>query len=252
MTHTLLFLCPLIMIAGMVDSIAGGGGLISLAAYYAAGLPPHLALGNNKFSSLWGTAVACWRYIRSGHVRWSLALSSAVGALVGSALGARLSLFMDERFLRILLLVVVPALAVFILWKPDFGTRRKDMSLSMTVILAIASGFVTGGYDGFFGPGAGMFMTFAFTAVLGLDIVTASGNARFVNLSSNLAALVTFILHGNVDFSIGVPCAIFGIIGNYIGSGLAIKGGGKVIRPVMAGVLVLLLLKIVSDMFHLF
>lgn len=97
-----------------------------------------------------------------------------------------------------------------------------------------------------------MFMTFAFTAVLGLDIVTASGNARIVNLSSNLAALVTFILHGNVDFSIGVPCAIFGIIGNYIGSGLAIKGGGKVIRPVMAGVLVLLLLKIVSDMFHLF
>lgn len=245
----LWILCPLILIAGMVDAIAGGGGLISLTAYYAVGLPPHLALGNNKFSSLWGTAVACWRYIRSGHVKWNYALLSAAGALAGSALGAKLSLLVDERYLQLLLVVVVPALAIFILWKPDFGRREHPFGVGMMVFLSIVAGFVTGCYDGFFGPGAGMFMTLAFTAVLGLDMVTASGNARLVNLSSNLAALVTFVIHGNVNYAIGIPCAICGILGNYIGSGMAIKEGSKVIRPVMLVVLFLLLLKIVLDLF---
>ncbi len=247
--NILWILCPLILIAGMVDAIAGGGGLISLTAYYAVGLPPHLALGNNKFSSLWGTAVACWRYMRSGHIKWSFALLSAAGALVGSALGARLSLLVNERYLQLLLVVIVPALAVFILWKPDFGQKERHLGSGMMVFLSILAGFVTGGYDGFFGPGAGMFMTLAFTVVLGLDMVTASGNARVVNLSSNLAALVTFVIHGNVNYAIGIPCAICGILGNYIGSGMAIKGGSKVIRPVMVIVLVLLLLKIVLDLF---
>ncbi len=247
--NILWILCPLILIAGMVDAIAGGGGLISLTAYYAVGLPPHLALGNNKFSSLWGTSVACWRYIRSGHISWRYALLSAVGALTGSALGARLSLSVDERYLQLLLVLVVPALAVFILWKPDFGRNERPLGAGMMVFLSIVTGFVTGCYDGFFGPGAGMFMTLAFTAVLGLDMVTASGNARMVNLSSNLAALVTFVVHGNVDYAIGIPCAICGILGNYIGSGMAIRGGSKVIRPVMVIVLILLLLKIVVDLF---
>lgn len=245
----LWILCPLILIAGMVDSIAGGGGLISLTAYYAVGLPPHLALGNNKFSSLWGTAVACWRYMRSGHINWSYALLSAAGALTGSALGARLSLLVDERYLQLLLVVVVPALAVFILWKPDFGRSEHAVGSCMMVFLSIAAGFVTGCYDGFFGPGAGMFMTLAFSTVLGLDMVTASGNARLVNLSSNFAALITFVVNGNVNYAIGIPCALCGILGNYIGSGMAIKDGVKVIRPVMLVVLFLLLLKIVLDLF---
>lgn len=250
MSMTILWiLCPLILIAGMIDSIAGGGGLISLSAYYAVGLPPHLALGNNKFSSLWGTCVACWRYMRAGHIKWKYALLSAAGALIGSALGARLTLMLDERYLQYLLIVIVPLLAVIILWKPDFGQREHALGEGMMVSLSVLAGFVTGGYDGFFGPGAGMFMTMAFTAVLGLDMVTASGNARVVNLSSNLAALVTFVIHGNVNYAIGIPCAVCGILGNYIGAGMAIKGGSKVIRPVMVIVLFLLLLKIVLDLF---
>ncbi len=247
--EVLWILCPLIMLGGMIDAIAGGGGLITLSAYYAVGLPPHIALGTNKFSAVWGTVTASWRYIRSGHVSWRYAVFSIVGALAGSLLGAAIALRVSGNILRYMLLVVVPLVMVLVLRKPKLERVRIEFSNAVMLMLAVACGFVIGVYDGFFGPGTGVFMTMAFSSILRLDMITASGNARVVNLASNLAAIVVFIAGGTIDYAIGIPCAVASIIGNFIGSEIAIKGGGKVIRTVMIVVLSLLLVKIVMELF---
>lgn len=239
----------LVFIAGFVDAIAGGGGLISLSAYYAVGLPPHLALGTNKFSSSCGTVVATARFMRTGNIQWQSAIFAVVGAVAGSALGARLALMLDEKYLQYVMIVLVPLVAVFVLFKKDFGVSAKELSDTRVRVYSVLAGFVIGGYDGFFGPGTGTFLTIIFTAVIGFDMVTACGNTKVVNLASNLAALATFVLNGNVNYRIGIPCALCGIAGCYLGAGLAIQKGTKVVRPVMLVVVVLLLLKIGGDLF---
>lgn len=239
---------PLIFTAGLVDSVAGGGGLISLTSYAAIGLPAHMALGTNKFSSVLGTSISTYRFAKNGHIQWDAAIFSIVGALCGSALGARLSLLFDERILAYLMVCAVPLIALFLFVKKDFGIREKKHSKKTTILLALAISVVIGAYDGFFGPGAGTFLIMAFTSILGLSLLKACGNAKIVNLSSNLAAVVTFMLNGNVYYRLAIPCAVCGILGNYVGSGLAMKKGSKIVRPVMLVMIALLLVKIIVDL----
>lgn len=239
---------PLVFIAGLVDSVAGGGGLISLPAYAAIGLPAHMALGTNKFSSVSGTTIATFRFAKNGHIQWDIAIISIVGALCGSAIGANLALRFDERFLAYLMVGVVPIVALFLLFKKDFGIREKEQPKQRMMLLSLVISLIIGAYDGFFGPGTGTFLIMAFTAVLGLSLLKACGNAKLVNLSSNLAAIVTFMINGNVYYRIAIPCALCGILGNYVGSGLAMKKGIKVVRPVMLVMIALLLVKIVMDL----
>ena len=248
---TLLKVCPLIFAAGFVDSIAGGGGLISLPAYLFAGLPVHFAYGTNKFSSTFGTFFSTLRYMRNGQVYFASAAVSAAAALVGSHYGARAALALDEKYLRYCLIVLLPVIGAFVVTRRKFGETDTTKELAKTKILALslAAGLVIGAYDGFFGPGTGTFLILVYTGVIGFNLTTASGNAKVVNLASNIAALLTFILGGKVNFLIGIPAALFGILGNWIGSGLAIKSGAKVIRPVFMGVLVLLFATIVKDFF---
>jgi len=239
---------PLIFLSGFVDSIAGGGGLISLTSYVAIGLPVHMALGTNKFSSIFGTAVATARFAVKGHIHWLAGAFSVVGALVGSAIGARAALFVDERALRVLLIVAVPVVAVFLFLKRDFGTREKNLSSRKTAAVAFAVSMAIGAYDGFFGPGAGTFMILAFAQVLGLGLLKACGNAKLVNFSSNLAAVVTFMANGNVRYDIAIPCALCGIVGSFVGSGLAMKKGVRIVRPLMLVMIGGLLVKIIADL----
>lgn len=248
--QTLLIICPLVFLGGFIDSIAGGGGLISLPSYIFIGLPPHAALGTNKFSSSIGTLVATIRYGRNRQIHYKSAFSAAVAALAGSYLGARLALAFDESFLRLLLVILLPVLAVFILTRRKFGEESKIAELPerRVILLSTLAGFVIGGYDGFFGPGTGTFLVLVFTGSIGFDLSTASGNTKVVNLASNIAALVAFIPAGAVVYAIGIPAAISGILGNWIGAGLAVRNGAKVIRPVFIGVLVLLFGKLLWDL----
>lgn len=236
--------------AGFIDSIAGGGGLISLPAYISIGVPPHYALGTNKLSSTCGTSFATFRFFRHGSIDPRVALFSAVGALIGSPLGARLALIVDEGIIKILLIVLLPVVAFFVLFKKNFGIEDSSARLSgiRIAVLSAAIGFGIGMYDGFFGPGTGTFLILAFTGLLGLSLVRASGNAKVVNLSSNVGALVTFLLSGRVFIVLGLIAAVFNVAGNWIGSGLAIKRGAKVIRPVFVVSISLLLAKILWDM----
>lgn len=247
---TLLIVCPFAFLAGLVDSIAGGGGLISLPAYVFAGLPMHFALGTNKLSSTFGTFFSAARFVKNKQVHLKSAIASVIGALMGSRIGALAALALSDIYLKYCLIILLPVIAVFILTRRDFGENTWAENLSMTkiVVLSLVSGFVIGAYDGFFGPGTGTFLILIYTSLIGFNLITASGNAKMVNLASNVSALFTFIQNGTVYFWVGLPAAIFGIIGNWIGSGLAIKKGAKVIKPVFIGVLILLFVKIGMDL----
>ncbi|WP_411676965.1 sulfite exporter TauE/SafE family protein [Caproicibacter sp.] len=250
--HLIAIVCPLVFLASLVDSIAGGGGLISLPAYYLTGLPAHFCLGSNKFSSCTGTLFSTGRFLRSGNFHLRTAAVAAAAALGGSFLGARLTLFLDDHALRIAMLILLPAAAVFIFWR---GRQRSDSNTfdqiprRRAILLSAVIGLVIGAYDGFFGPGTGTFLILAFTTILGFDMKTACGNTKVVNLASNLAALATFIAAGTIQYNLAVPAAACSIAGHWIGSGLAIKKGAKFIRPVMVLVLILLFSKLVFDMF---
>ena len=149
------------------------------------------------------------------------------------------------------MLAVVPVMAVFLLLKRDFGQEDRSGQLSRGQLMAMAAGIglIIGGYDGFFGPGAGTFLMLAFTGLCRFDLLTASGNTKVANSASNLASLVTFALAGEVLWSVGIPAALCGVAGNYLGSGLALKGGAKVIRPMFFVVLALLLARLIYGLF---
>lgn len=244
-----LLVCPLIFLGGFVDSIAGGGGLISLPAYLLAGLPVHYAIGTNKLSSAAGTTVSAIRYCRHKYVDWGIAIPSVILSLGGSYLGASLSLQLDDRIMKYILMLILPITAVYVLWGKSLkgAGMTGEMSRRMTYLIACIASFVIGAYDGFYGPGTGSFLILIYTGLAKMDILKASGNTKLVNLASNISALVTYLIGGKVMALLGITAAIFGIAGNYIGSGLAIKNRHRIIRPVILIVLVLLLIKILTE-----
>ena len=150
MMKLVLFFC--VFLAGFVDSIAGGGGLISLPAYYAVGIPPHVALGTNKFSATIGTLFASVRFIRSKAVEWKAALIAGACALVGSTWGANMALLVSDAVLRYVLLALVPLLAVFTMLKKDMGEHKEEMTGWKLIMVSVLCGLLVGAYDGFFGP----------------------------------------------------------------------------------------------------
>ena len=249
--QTYLIVLPLIFFAGFVDSIAGGGGLISVPTYLVVGLPPHIALGNNKFSSTFGTVISTSRYFKHKLIDLKIALISAVFALIGSHLGTKTVLLLNPHFLNYFLLILIPMVTIVYFFNRKLGLRNHSHKIGFTkkIVLAISAGLIIGFYDGFFGPGTGSFLILFFTALMHYDFMTANANTKVVNLASNLAALTTFIMHGKVNFAIGIPAAFFGIAGNYVGSKLVIKNGSKLIKPVFLIVLILLFGKITFNLF---
>jgi uncharacterized membrane protein YfcA len=173
-----------------------------------------------------------------------------VAAFPGSYLGARLILIIDEEYLRYLLLFILPIIAILVIRSKQFGeTDRTDKYSKFQIFaLSVITGFIIGAYDGFFGPGTGTFLILVYTSLIGFNLATASGNTKVVNLASNIGALITFIVMGKVVYAIGIPAAITGILGNWIGAGLAVKRGAKIIRPVFIFVVILLFLKLLYDL----
>ena len=239
-------ICPLLFLAGLVDSMAGGGGLISLPAYLIAGVPVHCAIATNKLSSSIGTAVSTIRYCKNKFADWSIAVPSIVTALIGSFLGTNIALHTDERIMKYVMLFVLPIVAFYVLRKHEFSEEPRDMKASKRIILAAAASFVIGGYDGFYGPGTGTFLLLVYTGLAGMDVRTASGNTKLVNLTSNIAALITWILNGKILPGLGFAAAVFCMAGNYVGSGLVLHNGTKVVKPVILLVLALLFLKVIT------
>ena len=243
---TFLIVCPLVFLAGFVDAIAGGGGLISLPAYMFAGIPVHNAIATNKLSSATGTFVSTFRLVKNKHVDWGLVPGTVLCALFGSVIGANLALVISDKILKTVLVFVLPVVAVCVLRDKDFetvvpeGFTRKKQYL----IMAICS-LGIGIYDGFYGPGTGTFLLLVFTKLGKLNMEKATGNVKVVNLSSNISALVTFILAGKILWGLGIAASCFSIAGHYVGAGMVVNNGVKIIKPIILVVLVLLLIKVI-------
>lgn len=246
LTHIWMIVCPLVFLGGLIDAVAGGGGLITLPAYLLAGLPAHMASGTNKCNAF-GTFLATGRFLKRGDVHYPSAIAGAAGALVGAWIGVQINLIMPEQMLYYVMLAVVPVMALFLLLKRDFGQedRSGELSRGQLLAMAVGIGLIIGGYDGFFGPGAGTFLMLAYTGLCRFDLLTASGNTKVANSASNLMSLVTFAMAGQVMWSVAIPAGLCGVVGNYVGSSLALKGGARIIRPMFFVVLTLLLIRLV-------
>jgi hypothetical protein len=250
LVKTWLIICPLVFLGGLVDAVAGGGGLITLPAYLLAGLPPHLASGTNKCGNAFGTFLSTGRFLKQGDIHIPSAVAGAAGGLAGAWVGVQINLIVPEQVLYFVMLAVVPVMAVFLLLKRDLGQEDRSYSLDrgQLITMALGIGLVVGVYDGFFGPGAGTFLILAFTGVCRFDLLTASGNAKVANSASALASLIAFAMAGEVMWAVGIPAAVCGVIGNYLGSGLALKNGAKLIRPMFFVVLALLLFRLIYSL----
>lgn len=249
-----IIVCPLVFIAGFVDAIAGGGGLISLPAFILAGIPVHFAIGTNKMSSSMGTVISTYRYAKNGYIKLKLAACSAICALIGSPLGAMISLKIEDLYFKILMLVILPVIAFYVMGKRDFHDDSNTEMLinSKTYIICMIIAFTIGIYDGFYGPGTGTFLLLLLTGIANLRLNTAAGTTKAINLSSNIAGLATFILNGKVFLILGLTAGLFSIMGNYLGAGYFTKSGAKIARPIIIVVLAVFFVRILFEVWPMF
>ena len=241
-----IIVCPMVFLAGFVDAIAGGGGLISLPAYLIAGVPTNMALGTNKMSSMMGTAIATGRFAKNGYIQFKKVVWFIVAALIGSSIGSNLTLLVSDKILQYMMIVILPIVAFYVMRNKKMG----DDSLAGTLperksfLIALASALIIGIYDGFYGPGTGTFLLLVLTGAARYTMKEAAGTTKAINLSSNVAAFVTFVIHGKIIYTLGLAAAICSILGNYIGSGLVLGNGQKIVRPLILVVLAILFVKI--------
>lgn len=193
-----LIVCPLALLAGFVDAVVGGGGLISLPAYYLAGLPASTSAGTNKLSATMGTMLAVYQYGKSGKIERRIGLFSGIAAAAASALGVLLMKRLPDHTVRVLVMCCIPVAALFTLRGHGRGHGDKRFTAHVTMLLAVGIGCAVGFYDGLVGPGTGTFLILLFVHIFGLEDVTASGTAKVTNLCSNLAALTSLLLTGDV------------------------------------------------------
>lgn len=242
-----LIVCPLVFLAGFVDAVAGGGGLISLPAYLIAGFPVHFAIGTNKLSSAMGTTLTTVRYTRSGFIPWRQAAFCVVFALLGSACGANLALLIDDGVFKIIMLIILPVTALYVMRGKAMREPLEPYSAVKTTALGCVIAFFVGAYDGFYGPGTGTFLILLLTALAHMPLTRANGVSKAINLATNISALTVFILNGKVVFTVGLAAGVFSLAGNWLGSGLFKKGGVRAVKPLMICVLTIFFVKVLYE-----
>lgn len=227
----IVVLCFMSFLAGFIDSIAGGGGLILLPSLLVAGIPPQFALGTNKLAGTFGTATALYNFIRNGKVIWKLALVGLAFSVGGSVIGTKAILVFDQDTTAKIIIVLLPVTAIItFLPKRQLKTSIDDISNMDVYLFTPLICFVFGFYDGFFGPGTGTFLIFAFYTFLGLHLLNASAITKVFNLASNIGSFATFAFADKVLYGIGLPIALCNLAGGYLGSMLAIRKGQQFIR----------------------
>ncbi|MBX7099536.1 MAG: TSUP family transporter [Myxococcaceae bacterium] len=235
----LLALAGVAFAAGTIDAIAGGGGLVTVPALLAAGLPPHLALGTNKAQSVLGALTSMLRYWRAGLVDARQAKVALPAGALGALAGAALVLQLDPAVLKPVILGLLLAAGGFMVaYRPGASRGAPTLGKALGVALLI------GAYDGFFGPGTGTFLIIAFVGLMGRTLEQATADAKVVNFASNAATVGLMAFAGKVLWPIALPMAVGQIAGGYFGASLGIKGGARLIRPVVVSVVVALVLKL--------
>ncbi|MCC6524674.1 MAG: TSUP family transporter [Polyangiaceae bacterium] len=235
--------------AGIVDAIAGGGGLVTLPVLLGVGLPPHLALGTNKGQSVWGAAAALLTFARARKLDGRRARVTFPCGLVGSLAGAALVLLVAPTVLRPVVLALLVAVAVLLaLPRPASRADAPAVAPRRAAVLAALIAFCIGAYDGFFGPGTGTFLIVAFNLVLHLPFTSASADAKVVNFASNLAAVGIFAWRGVVLWELALPMAAAQFCGGVVGARLAVRGGDRVVRAVVLVVVIALVARLGYDL----
>ncbi len=296
----MLLLSLLLFLAGFVDSIAGGGGLISLPAYLIVGLPPHQAIASNKFSAAVGTTASALRFFRKGYMSRECLLYIVL-AMLGAQVGSRLVVHIPERLFQGIMLIVLPLVALFsflsqrrrekleqrpkearqktleskTLTTPQGGeaasaapklqkntTQAAPQSFDKTTInspipakvsrrqllIASAGSLLIGCYDGLYGPGTGTFLLLMLSELAGYNMTHAAGTTKAVNLASNIGSLLFFFSTDLIRYAYALPGAAFCMLGHVVGSALVVKKGRKMVQAIIFVVLLLLFIKVISDM----
>ncbi len=236
-------------LAGFIDSIAGGGGMITIPAMLIAGIPPLETLGTNKLQSLFGSGSASLAYARHGHVSLREQLPMAAMAALGAALGAILATVVPGDVLKAVLPFLLVAIALYFAVKPSLGDADKAQRMtpvlfSLTLVPAI------GFYDGVFGPGTGSFFMLAFIALAGFGVLKATAHTKFLNFGSNLGAFIVFVLYGAVLWKVGLLMGAGQFAGAQVGSRFAMKNGATIIKPLLVVTCIALAIKLLADPAH--
>jgi len=244
--QTDLMLAAAAFAAGFVDSIAGGGGLITVPALLLAGFSPVAALGTNKLQGMFGSGSATLHYARKGQVDLRRQLPSALLALIGSAAGALLATVVPGDFLRALLPVLLIAIALYFAFKPNMNDIDRAERLPPFLFGLIVPP-VIGMYDGLFGPGAGSFYMLAFVSLAGYGVLKATAHTKLLNFASNIGGFAIFAAVGVIDWKIGLMMGAAQFFGARVGAGLAIRIGAKLIKPLLVVVCLALAAKLLAD-----
>ncbi len=242
------------LLAGCIDAIAGGGGLVLVPAMFAAfpQAAPATLLGTNKGAAIWGTALAAWRYARRVELRWGSLLPALCCALLGSALGAWTLTHIDATRLRVALPVVLLVVLLYTLAKKDLGHAHTPHHAGRReALVASAIGLGIGFYDGLFGPGTGSFFVFLLVRLLGYDFLHASASAKLLNTATNGAALALFAATGHIWWALAAGMALANMLGSMLGTHLALSRGAAFVRSVFLWVVGALILRTGWDAWRL-
>lgn len=239
----LWFLLPAAFVAGFIDSMVGGGGVITLPALIAAGVPPHAAIATNKVAGTGASSMATWQYARHGLLRKRLAWSLFPVAIAMGALGAAVVLRIPENAVLAMIATVIVAMVAYVLLRPRFGLDdRFEPPDTWTLAAFVSYVALVAFYDGILGPGTGTLLLFGIVAILGMRVLPAAAHGRVYNLGSNLGALGFFALAGPILWRVGLPMMAATMAGAYVGSRSGIKHGDRWVRPLFVAIAGLLLL----------
>lgn len=248
----LLTLVALAFIAGFIDSVVGGGGLIQIPALLINLPEQPLAtiFGTNKIASLSGTSVAAYQYSKRIKFDYKLLAVIALSSFVASFLGAKAVSLINVEVLKPIILVILILIAVYTFIKKDLGSfQTKELNFEKQALYGILIGLIVGFYDGFFGPGTGSFFVLGFVVLLGFEFVKASAYAKIINCMTNLSALIVFIRQGNYLLEIALLMAIFNVLGNFMGSRIALKKGNEFVRVVFLVIVIIMIIRYGYDIF---
>ncbi len=245
----IVVLCLFFFLAGFVDSVAGGGGLISTPAMLLCGLPPHVALGTGKFASTLGSLTSLWTFARNHLVVLRIAPAGFISAFIGGMAGSALAMHVDSALLGKLLIFLLPVGMIISLFSGRLVSEEGELPEKHLFTRVVVMGFFIGSYDGFFGPGTGSFFIIAQHLVLRMGLVRASATAKVFNLASNAGAFAMFASGGVVLYALGFPCAVANILGNQLGTHLAIRIGTRMVRNFLYVTLSLLLVSLIYRFF---
>ncbi|GAA4008490.1 TSUP family transporter [Hymenobacter fastidiosus] len=252
-TTTLILLCLFAFLAGFIDSIVGGGGLIQLPAMLLLlpGVPVPTILGTGKVSSLAGTATALRRYAGQVPIRWRAVGAAAITAALFSFLGARVVSLLPAGLVRPLVLGLLVVIALYTFWRKDFGAiHAPRLPANREPLYGVAVGLGLGFYDGFFGPGTGSFLLFAFVGLFGYDFLTASASAKLVNVATNLAGVAYFAFTNQILYKVALPMAVCNTLGSALGAKVALQRGTGFVRVLFLVVVCGIILKLGYETFR--